>query len=232
MTLYSDTEHAADTLTRVASHLTQRDRNGYTVLDRIRLCMSGHPRAASYDSAGGRSAGQVWCWTHERDVNRCHADELDCTGEAVTVTDRTGETAIGSDTAAQDMRRANHLARILASSAEQLADLLARYPEPRAASAWEREQTARENDPRCESCSRIEIVKGVPWWVEPHANGSGTPYRTTVDDKLAEPMYLCKACIGHVQSRGCLPNEDELEQRRAHGRIKRCPHPEVGEDAA
>lgn len=207
MSLSSDTEHAADTLTRIATHLAQLDRNRMTVVDRIRLCVAGHPRAASYDSDRVTASGSS-----------------DPTGTAAT--------SNAPDTAAADLRRAHMLAATLRRTADQLADLLARYPEPRAASAWEREQTARENDPRCESCCRIEIVKGVPWWVEPHVNGSGAPYRTTVDDKLAEAMYLCKACIGHVTSRGCLPNEDELEQRRAHGRIKRCPHPEVNEDAA
>lgn len=222
MTLYDDAEAAAEDLNRLANALTQVDPHGRNLVDRIRDSMQGHPRAQAYDTE--RSSGRLWCWQHEQDLHQCHSDDLQCRGEALSgPSDPTGEAGVLSDRAAADMKRLTAIFAKLRSEADAGIRIANAYT-PRPPSEHERSRTADENDPHCESCSRVEIAKGVDWWVAPHTNGSGH-YRTTVGDTLTEAMWLCQWCRDHTMTRGCLPSKDELEQHRDGKRI-RCPHPE------
>lgn len=223
MSLQRDLDHAAELLTRISANLATRGRDGHTPLERIRDSLAGQPRAASYDGAG-RGGSRLWCWTHERDLHRCQRDGLDCTGEAIEVTDPTGEAAIGHDPAAVDLRNLGRLAAQLRRDVEAVADIVARY-QLRPPRPSEIEATANANAPHCESCCRIEIAKGVPWWVDPL-----TQERTTVAGRFADPQWLCRWCYEHVVDRGCLPTADELEQRRSGKRV-RCPHPVIDQVA-
>lgn len=227
MSLQRDIDHAADLLTRIAANLTTRGTDGLGVLDRIRDSLAGHPRAASYDQA--RPGPRPWCWVHERDLARCQRDGLLCSGEIIEVHDPTGEAAISGDPAAADLKNLARLAGHIRRDVEAVADILARY-QRRAPRPSEIEATTNANAPHCESCARIEVARGVAWWVEPHTNGSGNPYRTTCGGVLPEGRWLCKWCIRHVTDRGCLPTEAELEDHRA-GRRVRCPHPPVDQVA-
>lgn len=85
-------EDIAELATRIANQLPER-------LYAMRTEMAGQPRAARYDSGG---VSHQWCWTHERDVDQCHRDDLDCTGETFVLHDPTGEAAVGYDKAQID----------------------------------------------------------------------------------------------------------------------------------
>jgi len=222
MSLQRDIDQAAELLTRISATLATRGPDGLGVMDRIRDSLAGHPRAASYD--GARPGPRPWCWTHERDLARCQRDGLLCTGEVVEVHDPTGEAAIGGDPAAADLKALGRLAAQLRRDTEAVADILARYGK-RAPRPSEIDATTNANAPHCESCSRIEVAKGVPWWVEPL-----TQERTTVAGRLTTAQWLCRWCYEHVVDRSCLPNDDELEQRRSGKRV-RCPHPVVDQVA-
>jgi hypothetical protein len=195
-TIHDDAEHATEDLVRLANALIQPDANGRTFLDRIRAAMNGQPQAS-----------------------RCDTDRVTASG----ISDPTGNAAIRSDKARDDMVRLTAIFRRLRADTDQ-AVMIANNWSARAASEHEKRRTQDENEPHCESCSRVEIAKGVSWWVEPHSNGSGY-YRTTVGDTLTEAMWLCQWCRDHTTTRGCLPSHDELEQHRDGKRI-RCPHPE------
>lgn len=192
MSIYDDAEAATADLARIDTYLRTPDASGRTALDRIRDAMQGHPKAASYDT-----------------------DRVSASGTS----DPTGNAAMRADRAAQDRKRLDDILHRIRRDSYDALTILTQY-QPRQANDHERARTAHDNDPHCESCARLEIAKGVTWWVEAH-----TQERTTVADQLDQPMWLCRWCYDHVLSRGCKPNEDEVEQHRDGKRI-RCPHPE------
>lgn len=218
MSIPTDAAHAAAALTRIATHLTTTD-----TLTRIRDAMHGHPTAARWDTS--RTAGTTWCWTHGRDLHHCHRDGQACLGDTIVVHDPTGEAAIRSDTAAGDWRTLARTLTRIRRDADVALRILATYT-PRPPSDHEKARTTDWNQPHCESCRRVEIANGVPWWVEPKTNGSGAHYRSTVAGRLGKPLWLCAWCTDHVTRKNCLPTVDELEQHRAGKRI-RCPHPDT-----
>lgn len=220
MSLTQDAELAAKLLARHIAALTVPDRNGECLYDRIDHERVGHPRAATWD--GGPKATIVWCELHGRDVRSCHQESWGCTGVPLNGrSDPTGDGGCGDDPAAIDLSNARKVWQRVLNDISMLANIDAAYPAPHAAGAWERQQTAEENDPRCESCCRIEVAKGIPWWVEPR-----TKERSTVGKRLKDPLWLCDWCENHVIQTGIIPNDDELEQHRAGKRV-RCPHPKV-----
>lgn len=224
MSLTRDVEHNADTATLIATHLRLVGPDQRTVLDRMRDAQNGHPGAASWD--GGPRSSSLWCFTHESDHLGAD-DDRSCPGlmPMPERTDPTATAAMKPDHAAADMRRINRLARTAQAALDEQVQILARY-QWRKPTELEQARTTNMNDPHCESCIRIEIAKGVAWWVDPWADGRGAFYRTTVGDKLAEPLWLCRWCYDHVNERGCRPTPEELEQRRAGKRVH-CKHPKV-----
>lgn len=225
MTLNSDIQRMVELVTTIATNHTRIDPAGNRFLDRIHLSKEGHPQAAAWDN-GPRSA-LVWCDLHQQDVRMCHQETWGCTGVPLNhPNDPTGDAAMRCDRAADDERMyRDNVGRILRALAA-MADTQARYPAARKPNAYERQLTATENDPRCESCARIEIAKGIPWWVEPR-----TKERTTIGGRLEQPMWCCDWCENHVIQTGLIPSEDEVEQHRAGKRV-RCPHPKIQEDVA
>jgi len=216
----------ADTTTRIAHQLAHID-NGRTVLQRIHDAQAGHPKAASYDTVGYPTEGRSrppWCWRHERPVTLCHRDGHQCDGEAIDVTDPTGEAAIAPDPAAADLKALDSLLPRMRNQAELVAAILAKWT-PRPISDAEREQLDKANnpDPGCESCARLEISEGVPRWEPPMTK---TP--TTVKGNLTQPRWLCWWCWRWVSSTGKLPPTTIL---RAHheGKTIRVPVQHVGD---
>lgn len=190
-TIHDDAEHATEDLVRLANALIQPDANGRTFLDRMRAAMNGQPQSS-----------------------RCDTDRVTASG----ISDPTGNAAIRSDKARDDMVRLTAIFRRLRADTDD-AVMIANNWSARAASEHEKRRTQDENEPHCESCCKVEIAKGVTWWVEPL-----TAERTTVNDSLTQAYWLCRWCWDHVDQCGCLPNDDELEQHRDGKRI-RCPHP-------
>lgn len=92
-------------------------------------------RAAAYDVAG--NGAQAWCWEHEREVWRCHADELDCGGEVIDPHDPTGEAAMqlaegpkrpsSAAKAQADLRAITKALRAVQRNTDALTDILARW---------------------------------------------------------------------------------------------------------
>lgn len=227
MSLTRDMDYVAELTTREAVALTLRDDNNDSVLDRMEAMKAGHPRAASWDN--GPRSDKAYCRNHDQDVKKCHSDCMPCVGESHYVghSDPTGDAAMDTDVAAIDLDNLRRAVKRLKDAAELVENIISSYPGRRKANAYERQQTADENAPRCESCHRIEIAKGVPWWVEPL-----TQERSTVSGRLSAPMWLDRFCYDHVVKTGIIPSEAEVEQHRAGKRIH-CPHPKIEkEDAA
>ena len=196
--IHDDCEHAAEDLVLLAVALTRPDQHGRTVLDRIRAAMNGQPKSGLGDT-----------------------DRVSASG----ISDPTGNAALQPDHAAQDLRRLDDIFTRLRNDSDTAVRIVNTWT-PRTPTAKERRETIDANAPHCESCISVEIGPGVPWNVEPRADGNGNAYRTTVSDILTEAKWLCSWCEVHVRSRGCLPNTDELEQHRDSKRI-RCPHPPI-----
>lgn len=232
MSLRRDLEQLAEIAARVNAFHNDVDLAGLTFMNRVELSMAGHPKAASWES--GPRSDPAFCWTHGRDVSVCHRNNLACMGDPMSgPSDPTGSAAIQADAAADDERTYRDCVTKALRLMETAYDIQSRFPPTRKPNAYERQQTADPNAPHCESCARHEVSKGVPWWQDIHPNLKN---RTTVKDRLKEPMYLCKFCWEHVAERGCLPNPEELEFREKYqgtrDRKVPCPHPVLKNEAA
>jgi hypothetical protein len=212
MTLARDADRAAEKATAVAVHIERTGRDGRTAVARMRDHMAGQPGAQRLD--GGRGGG--------------------------TISDPTGTAAAraadgGVDPARRDYNDLLHHVAEIDRHAEAAIRILAAYPDSRAPSAYERAIVNATNLPHCESCARIDgAVEGIPWFVEPMLNGAGNPWKTTVGERLAVALWLCRWCTTHVGTRGCLPSEKELVYRRDHGDTSKvpCRHPMLEEASA
>jgi hypothetical protein len=114
-------EDVTELATRITVALPER-------LHAIRAEMAGQPRAARYDTGG---VSHQWCWTHERDVDQCQREDLDCTGETFVLHDPTGEAAtlaaMGADPASRDRRDLERHLRAAQRVLNQATDIMARY---------------------------------------------------------------------------------------------------------
>lgn len=88
--------------------------------------MLPQPRAQRFEP-GGSGPSIVHCWTHERDVARCLADDLTCTGETIEVHDPTGEAAVAYTRAAGDLHRIRQIVRSHERLSIELETILTRY---------------------------------------------------------------------------------------------------------
>lgn len=216
-----DVKFYGDLFNRLSQALSVPDRNKHTLLDRIDQERVGHPRAATWDN--GPKSALIWCSLHERDVRACHADQWGCTGIPLgNRSDPTGDQAMNPDVASIDFDNLKRVWKRIRNDLELAVNIADNYPIPGPANAYMRGLTADFNSPHCESCVRGPgEIKGQPRWVEPT-----TKERSTFNGRLEKAMWLCGPCERHVISKGCIPNEDELEQIR-QGKLKRCPHPNV-----
>lgn len=174
-------------------------------LDRMHDARAGYPKAASYDSDGG--SPELWCFTHERPVTRCHDNGALCDGEPpIDRSDPAGnagvQAAMFGDQAAQAIREVDDLLRRLEIAAKGLEFVVARYT-PRQAFSAELRQVERENDPGCTSCARGAGPNGGPIW-------SPSIGHTDVKGTLPHPMALCRWCRDFVRSKGKLPTPQQV----------------------
>lgn len=122
-----------------ALELGLRGRTSLTdTLYAMRDSMAGQPRAAHYD---GESSSRQWCWTHSRDVQQCHREDLGCTGETFTLHDPVGEAAVtaaeGGDPATRAHRELIHLVKLYQRTAERIVQLSSEF-QPRKHTDYER----------------------------------------------------------------------------------------------
>lgn len=236
---------AADFATRLDNLLHLTDRNGSTALSRL-ADAAANLGAVATDSEGGGGA-VAWCEDHEREVHQCHDRcrahdvPLDrcrgdgrgcylahvCVGVPVRANDPTGEAVVRHNQARDDLRA---LERLVSHAEKTLraALTLAEPWSPRPPSEAERQSLHVENTPGCESCSRLEVAKGVRRWEPTHPK---VPGATSVGGRLAREMRLCRWCYEHVGTRGCLPNLVELRDHHAGKRVD-CHHPVVDDWSA
>lgn len=180
------------------------------VLAAMRDAMHGWPKAQSYDRGGRRDT--VWCDEHERELHRCHAERLDCAGAVITrPSDSTGDAAVLHDRASADRREHEADLLLIARAVRRMTDRSRRY-RARSATEPERRNTSNDNDTGCDSCSRIEVVKGVRRWEPVFRN-------TVLSDST--PASLCSWCYGFTRDTGRLPDRNELEAHHRGERVKR-----------
>lgn len=194
--LVRKSDDSADLLARIAVHFHTIDVQGATVLERIRDGYQGQPRAASY--TGPTKVAKVYdpaTFTDGENPDR----------DGHLPGDPTGEAAIRTDKANQDRRDIERAIVRIQKEALFVHRVLERY-EPRAATDTDRARTEQENDPGCQSCSRIEGHNG-PMWAPVYRHG-------TVNGNLAEAMHLCSWCYTYARNKGRLPVPRELEQHR------------------
>lgn len=215
---------AAEQLTRITIALETVDRNGNTIRDRIYDAMEGHPKAARWDT--GATANRAYCWTHECDVDECHRAGKNCLADDIVGgSDSTGDTAAElasrADQASTDLNSLSTIGARIAKDTHLLLDLCERWPQPRPASAYER-SLSLNNQPQCESCSRVKRDDGQPLWGEPIVSGStGKAVKLSPGGLLEAPQYMCQTCRSHLLTKGVLPPVAELE-RVAKGNRRNC----------
>jgi len=86
-------KETAETDAEVATIIAER-------LKRMHEWMADGLRGApgESDRTSGLGGSVVWCFTHEREAERCHAAELDCAGlVVVAASDPTGEASLTQD---------------------------------------------------------------------------------------------------------------------------------------
>lgn len=142
------------------------------------------------------------------------ADRVTATG----TTDPTANAALRHDQAKTDLATIGRQLEAARTNLNNVAVILANYA-PRQASQTDRARMATDNEPHCESCARLEITEGIPRWEPPL-----TQERTTVGDRLTEPVWLCRWCYDHAVACGCKPTVEELTDHHAGVRV-RCNHP-------
>jgi len=181
-----------------------------------------HPiKAASYNDVivtGGRSV--IWCWTHEREVQKCRRNELDCGGEPVAVSDPTGEAATTPgrvSLARQEIEQGLHAIHRVVERLVFNAAYLTRTPESHR-EARKREETrkdlAGENESRCRSCERTETAPGVRRCEKVHR-------RTDGGGVFAEPTPVCSWCYRFIFDTERLPTVEELEKHHSGQKVHR-----------
>lgn len=228
----------------LASHLAHRVRLVEIIVDDD----PASPGAQSFEQS--RVSGHstvLWCEEHEMDPADCHregrwagdtqipedqrphvmpARRTPCVGEVVQMaTDTVGELVVSGRTG----RSKALLAQIEAAEAmvikgvTMLDRLHERWgpapPVPLSATA---RGVARDGDPGCQSCARLEVDDGSggkrPWWTEPLYN-QGRP--TDLGGQLPTRLLLCKECyawaLNHDHSQ-CLLHNDGL--KKAKGKVK------------
>lgn len=145
---------------------------------------------------------------------RYDSDKITATGTS----DPTAANAMRPDNAARDHLNLETALATARRNLERALAIVNTYT-PRPPSELERQRMADANEPHCESCARTEVATGIPRWEPPL-----TQERTTVGDRLGEPLWLCRWCYDHAAQTGVKPSTDELDQHHAGQRV-RCPHP-------
>lgn len=121
-------DRLADLATGMASYGSQLGRDGLTPVQRI-IAAQGTLKSAQGES-GGRSSGELWCFTHE-----CKPDSpggCGCAGERIAWHDPTGDAAIaGTDAATADLSLIKENLLQAEHCLEQVLLVLGRWPGPR-----------------------------------------------------------------------------------------------------
>lgn len=198
-----------DLWTRAVTHITTSD-----VLARIHDQQTTGLVTGSSDHSASRSV--MWCWTHSRELHRCHRDDDcdhgTCRAESIQVTDPTGEAACTPDKASAHLDELGRLAQRLRTDGERIIRILADY-QLRPATERERRNSA-DGDPGCWSCARLPNphIHGQDRW-EPASR------RYTIGGEVRD---LCTWCDRWARTHGELPARDVLE-RHHRGETIRVP---------
>lgn len=198
-------DDAAELMTRIANTLGTVTASGSTVLTRMRDGFIGHPQAQRFNPPTRVAlVPNPDQWPDGENPDRDNHLPSDPTGEA----------ALRPDKAKQHRDEVVRLLRSMQTNAERVQNILACYS-PRPATDADRAKLEQQNDPGCQSCSRVEVRPGVPRW-EPV---QGVP--TDCAGNLTVAMALCSWCKGFIKDTGRLPHLAELGQHHDGKRVKR-----------
>lgn len=201
-------DDVAELASRIANHLTTRDHDGATVINRMRAAHAGQPGAQRLE--GDRTTG--------------FATVYDDDGRPVpSVSDPTGETVVNyltsrrrGDPARLDLDALDRALRTAQAQLDKATSILATYT-PRTANAADRRHLEETNTPEqrgCESCARTEVAKGVARWTPIHME-------STVKGNLNREWALCRWCYDWVLTTGALPTEMIVAAHHAGKKITR-----------
>lgn len=185
------------------------DRIGDVLEPRINAmkdAMNGWPKSTRLDADSGPST-TTFCEQHEKERCPCGAGTT-----YASRSDRTGETAMLPDQAADHLRRLDSVLSSVQRLTREAVYLLDQYA-VRPATETERRQTLSDNerDVSCWSCARIEVAKGVPRW-EP-------AWRPV--DLAGERRQVCRWCFDWLRKVGELPTVHELSTHHRGVRVRR-----------
>lgn len=176
-------------------------------LDKIRHSLAewtiGVPSTTT--EAGSGDGPAAWCWTHEQEVTRCHADDQSCTGTPLSgPSDRTGEQAVhpSKDQAADLSRRLDALLRDLLTVATGLGEIAHQVLDP----------VHHQGEKGCDLC-RIKLDDGSDGWSPVHVRS------TTLDGLLSSHKSVCQFHYRFARKAGRLPNRAEVKQHLAGERV-------------
>lgn len=179
--------------------------------------VGGQPGAQAFDAERDGPGSVVVCTRHERDITDCQREDLvGCTGAPIPRrSDPTGSAGTSHDPASMDLRALHRHADTIRRQTEAIVHVMARYT-PRPANDYERRLTAAQNDdPGCESCSRVpsQFCKDIPHY---------SPVERRVRlGTLGHPVGLCSWCRKWHGEHGALPPREVLEAHVRGEKIRR-----------
>lgn len=191
---------ASEDLDRIGTVLVQR-------LAAMSDAMNGWPRSAWAGEGGGR-ANVSFCEEHEQE--RCG-----CGGGTTYAanSDRTGETALLKDRAANHRRELERALSSIQRQARAAFDIVQQYGSRPPTPAERAETLVKMNDRdiSCWSCARTKNAQGMPRW---------EPARCAVEVD-GHRRELCRWCQDWVRETGRLPLPAELERHHSGKPVRR-----------
>ena len=180
------------------------DRDGLTLLSRIRGAFNGWPTGSSFET--DRTSG--------------HTTVTDDAGNSMpAVADPTGEAAIRPDRAAEDLRQLQRKAKVAAQTVADMLAIAGRYSLRQA----NRVEVQTPSVPGCDSCARVASPGTVG-----HKRAEQTPWFNRVDitTTLADGTKgaLCDWCfrgVVGVKHTGEMPKTGDVEARRDGKKLRK-----------
>lgn len=159
--------------------------------------------ADGFPAGAGHPANVVWCERHEREVSRCHHDNLICQGVPVPNDTPTERAALGWDPARAELqahdRDVEMIYEMVRSIINRMSNRLKAVP-----------ALPPPDPPGCESCARAKE------WEPLHLTNP-----TDVGGRLDTPLRLGYWCYRFVQDVHQLPTLEQVRSHHRRGAVRR-----------